>query len=110
MRNDIRRSVIELDIENQRILDNYKRNVRSFVEKYDTDNFVLGYNNREITEGYFKIRKEFDNLDESLKDLKIGEIIYIKNREDDNRKYIIGEYHQGIVEGDVMSIKSFNII
>lgn len=108
-KNDISLSSINKEIEDQRILDSYKRSIREFISKYDTDNFVIGYGGSEIVEGYLKVYNRYKDLNEALKSLKLGDLFYIKNREGESREYLVGRYYNSIPDEDeVISIKNFN--
>ena len=90
----IGQSIIQKTIKSNGILHTLKTFVREFVEKYDTDNMVIGLHNnipQELENGFLSISATFENLEEALDNMKdVNEAIQLLNRENNGRVYRIG--------------------
>lgn len=82
--------IVRREIEMKEI---YSTKIKQFVESYDTNNIIFTFNGTEITEaieGYFGVLKEYEDINEALKDLTPQQGIQIKGLESEHRQYRLG--------------------
>ena len=91
----------QIDAENK--FSTFKDQVRQFVEKYDTNNMILGMMpngaTKEITTGIFEEAFTTTSFKEALNKMHVGECIWIRGLEKDhNRIYMVGSMMKSISE------------
>ena len=91
----------QIDAENK--FSTFKDQVRQFVEKYDTNNMILGMMpngaTKEITTGIFEEAFTTTSFKEALDKMHMGECIWIRGLEKDhNRTYMVGSMMKSISE------------
>lgn len=80
----------------------YRKHVKEFLEKYDTDNMIIFFANNNIYEakkGYFDSSSEqFTDLDEALKNLYPNIGLQILGLEDEDRVFYLGRITETLTE------------
>lgn len=78
----------------KKVLHTLKNEVRTFVNKYDTDNTIYGLvddHPKILEEGYMVVEKTFKDLEEALDSMNSkGQCIQILGRENADRVYRVG--------------------
>ena len=84
------KSLIQQHLERINLLESFKQSLNNMMDKYIIENSVFGITYKgestEIVTGYFIVEKEFDNLNDCIKNINNNQYIQVKN----NEKFIIG--------------------
>lgn len=84
------KSNIQLVIETENIKNRFKRTIKNISESYTVKGnvFMIDYrkNPVELVDGYFVECKEFDNLDDCIKEMKLNQAVSINEN-----KFILGD-------------------
>lgn len=106
-------STIQQTIMQIEALSKFKDNIKSFLEKNDTENIIVaraGSSMYEVTEGYLDIAFETSDLNELMENMNPYHSVQIKGLENENRIYRLGVVKHTLNEcksdNQVVNIKS----
>lgn len=84
------KSLIQQKLEMVRLLESFKKSLNGMMDQYIIENAFFGISNQgmyEATKGYFVASKEYDNLDEAVRDMKCNQFIQVL----ENKKFVVGD-------------------
>ena len=85
------KSNIQLQLECLQEKSNFSRELRRILEQYDVQDTVFGSQRglHELSTGYFVETKTYDNLDEAVREMKIGQALRVV----ESSKFIVGDVY-----------------
>lgn len=84
------KSLIQQKLEKIHILESFKNELSEMMDRYIIEDAFFGISNKglyEATRGYFITSKEYDSLDEAVRDMSTNQFIHVL----ENKKFVVGD-------------------